>query len=831
MLNNDTKKRIDNCRDILVGKLPDPKSQVEQITIALIYKFMDDMDRESEELGGVARFFTDKFEQYKWSNIMDLKKAGQEKLNLYAEGIEKMTENSKIPSLFRDIFKNAYLPYKDPETFRLFSKEINEFSYEHSEELGNAFEYLLSIMSSQGDAGQFRTPRHIIDFIVNVVEPKKGETILDPACGTAGFLISSYKYIQEQNKKNGLTPDEQDKLTKNIVGYDISPDMVRLSLVNLYLHHFLEPQIFEYDTLTSEDRWNENFDVILANPPFMTPKGGIKPHSKFGIKANRSEVLFVDYIMEHMNSKGRAGIIVPEGIIFQSANAYKSLRKKLIEDKFLWAVVSLPSGVFNPYSGVKTSILLLDREMAKKTDKVLFVKVDNDGYDLGAQRKENKKDNLPEAIDLLMSYKNAIYSNNEKELEIIDSNAIAVIVEKSKLSEKKEYNLSMDRYKEIIVHKHTNWKMIELERVFKEINNGKNVEQIDEIGKYRVTRIQTISNGTINLEKTKWTNEEVDDNYFMQEGDILLSHINSFEHLGKSSIFSNINEKVVHGINLIKLRPDKEIMNPYYISKIFKSEIFIENVKKFAQKAVNQASVKISDLKNIKIPCPPISVQNEIVEEIESYQKIIDGAKAIVDNWKPIITIDKDWEMVELGKVCEVNFETENPNDKYGDKEFYYYDISSVENYTGVCNPSLVKGSEAPSRARRKIKNGDVLLSTVRPNLKAFTYLKNVPENSLASTGFSVLSENGKANNGYIYYMLFSDILQKQMIDRMGKGAYPSINQKDVNELKIPLPNIEIQIKIFKEIDEEKKIVEANKRLIEIYEKKIKDKIDEVWGE
>ena len=247
MLDTETRRRIDTARDILVGKVPDPKSQVEQITIALIYKFMDDIDAESEELGGKRKFFTGDFARYGWAKLMRSGLGGFETLSLYAEGISRMTENSGLPTLFRDIFKNAYLPYRDPETLRSFLKIIDEFTYDHSERLGDAFEYLLSVLGSQGDAGQFRTPRHIIDFIVEIVKPRKNETILDPACGTAGFLISAYKHILRANtdaEGNGtLTIDERLRLAKNIRGYDISPDMARLSLVNLYLHGFPDPNI------------------------------------------------------------------------------------------------------------------------------------------------------------------------------------------------------------------------------------------------------------------------------------------------------------------------------------------------------------------------------------------------------------------------------------------------------------------------------------------------------------------------------------------------------------------------------------------------------------
>lgn len=450
MLDSETKKRIDDARNMLVGKVPDPKAQVEQITIALIYKFMDDMDAESEELGGKRKFFTGEFARYGWAKLMRSGLGGHDTLNLYVEGLDKIHKNPGIPALFRDIFKNAFLPFKDPQTLKGFLKIIDWFKYDHSERLGDAFEYLLSVNGSQSDAGQFRTPRHIIDFMVKVVDPKKDEIVLDPACGTAGFLVSSYKHILESNKdKNGnskLTPDEKGRLAENFKGYDISPDMVRLSLVNLYLHGFTSPKIDEYDTLTSEDKWNELADVILANPPFMSPKGGIKPHKRFTVQSKRSEVLFVDYMAEHLTPKGRAAIIVPEGIIFQSGKAYKQLRKMLVEN-YLVAVVSLPSGVFQPYSGVKTSILIFDKALAKKSETIGFFKIENDGFDLGAQRREIDKDDLPTALEEITEYLELLRSG--KSLDNFKP-SLGLIIPKEKIEENGEYNLSMERYRDAI---------------------------------------------------------------------------------------------------------------------------------------------------------------------------------------------------------------------------------------------------------------------------------------------------------------------------------------------------------------------------------------------
>ncbi len=418
-------------------------------------------------------------------------------LSVYSEAIQKMNQNPGIPPLFRDIFKNAYLPYRDPETLRIFLKEINSFKYDHSERLGDAFEYLLSVLSSQGDAGMFRTPRHIIEFMVDIVDPKKDETILDPACGTAGFLISAYKHILKHNSQNYrtgqaketldekglpielltldsplrykgelLTNDERKRIVANIKGYDISPDMVRLSLVNLYLHGFPKPDIDEYDTLTSDERWNDYADIILANPPFMSPKGGIKPHKRFTVQAKRSEVLFVDYIAEHLTPNGRAAVIVPEGIIFQSGTAYKSLRKMLVEN-YLVAVISLPAGVFNPYSGVKTSILVLDRRLAKKTDTILFAKIESDGFNLGAQRRRIEQNDLPEMGRNIKAWLRNL--RNDKVLFVDDIPNLHPVV-KARIAENGEWNLSGDRYRENVVTSSV-WHLIPVGQIFEKSNS------------------------------------------------------------------------------------------------------------------------------------------------------------------------------------------------------------------------------------------------------------------------------------------------------------------------------------------------------------------------
>jgi type I restriction enzyme M protein len=658
MLDNETKRRIDTARDLLVGKVPDPKSQVEQITIALIYKFMDDMDAEAEELGGDRRFFSGEYEQYSWRKLMAPGLGGFEVLTLYAEAIQKLNINPNIPQLFRDIFKNAYLPYRDPQTLKSFLKTIDEFTYDHSERLGDAFEYLLSALGSQGDAGQFRTPRHIIDFMVYLVDPKKNESTLDPACGTAGFLISSYKHIVKRNSSNfnsegqndfsfgeinnerysgdKLTPDERTRLALNVKGYDISPDMVRLSLVNLYLHGFADPKISEYDTLTSEEKWNEHSDIILANPPFMSPKGGIRPHKRFSVESNRSEVLFVDYIAEHLTPNGRAAVIVPEGIIFQSGTAYKTLRKMLVEN-YLYAVISLPGGVFNPYSGVKTSILLMDKTLAKKTDKILFAKVENDGFDLGAQRLANDKSELPTIANAVKDFAQSILNQTD-----FDTNSYKnlVLATKEKIGENGDWGLSGERYK-ISMLKDAKYPMVTFSDVC--LINPKKSEIADF---NRQSEVSFVPMADINENKVcfqakqKRNLEDVYKGYtYFRDNDVVFAKVTPCFENGKAGIVQNLINGIGFGSSeLFVLRATEQIL-PQWIYYAIKTEEFMKNGELSMTGTGGLQRVSKDFVANFRIPLPPLDIQKEIVAEIEVWQmeneelsqKIKDNEKRITD--------------------------------------------------------------------------------------------------------------------------------------------------------------------------------------------------------
>jgi type I restriction enzyme M protein len=839
LLDTDTKRRIDTARDILVGKVPDPKSQVEQITIALIYKFMDDMDAEAEELGGKRKFFTGEFARFGWAKLMYPGLSGHEMLNLYAEGITKMPENPGIPLLFRDIFKNAYLPYRDPETLKSFLKIINEFSYDHSERLGDAFEYLLSVLGSQGDAGQFRTPRHIIDFIVSIVDPKKTDSILDPACGTAGFLISAYKHIVSANTNAKgavkLTPDEKGRLAKNIKGYDISPDMVRLSLVNLYLHGFPLPQITEYDTLTSEEKWNELADVILANPPFMSPKGGIKPHKRFSIDAKRSEVLFVDYMAEHLTANGRAGIIVPEGIIFQSQGAYKDLRKMLVKNSLV-AVISLPAGCFNPYSGVKTSILILDKSLAKQSDTIGFFKVENDGFGLGAQRRAMDGSDLPQVKAEIDAYFHAVRSRKPTD----DLNpSCGLIVPKKKIEENGEYNLSGERYREGAAAS-MEFPLVTLGEV-----SAINPESASPADLYPSSTFNYIDISCVENESGKFlgANSTISDDApsrarrLVKSGDVLVSTVRP--NLKAFALLNEVPDRAIASTGFAVLRAKVERVIPAFLIRMLRHEKTVHQMIGMMGKGA-YPSINQTDVEAVQIPLPPLEVQKEIVAEIEGYQKVIDGARAVLDNYRPHIPIHPDWPLLTF-EAAPFEIIDGDRGSNYPSKEDFSPAGHCLFLNTKNVRPDGFKFEELEfisaekDRALRKgkLERGDVLLTTRGTVGNTALYDETVKFDHIRINSGMLIFRPIAARllSSYLFHFFQSENFRTQKEAIISGSAQPQLPIRNLNEAKIPLPSQATQQAIVAEIEAEQALVAANRELIARFEKKIQATLARVWGE
>ena len=640
MLDSDTKRRIDTARDILVGKVPDPKSQVEQITIALIYKFMDDMDAESEELGGQRKFFTGDFARYGWAKLMRSGLGGHETLNLYAEAIARMPENPGIPLLFRDIFKNAFLPYRDPETLRSFLKIIDEFSYDHSERLGDAFEYLLSVLGSQGDAGQFRTPRHIIDFIVSIVDPRKNETILDPACGTAGFLISAYKHILRANTGAdgvcSLTPDERAKLAQGIRGYDISPDMVRLSLVNLYLHGFTDPHIaddyaaYYAGQPVSSHSWLAQRSTILADDCNLN---GTR-YRPVEVRGETRVVRLADVCSlskgNHSSTKTEPG---PYPLIVTAEDWLTSS-----EYQFEGEAVCVP--LISSTGHGRASLKRIHFASERFALANLLAAVQPNDLEVLSPRflyfvLDFQKDRM---AGLMNGAANV--SMKVEDLAQFQIPVPPIEVQRDIVAEIDGYQKVIDGARAVLgnyrprIPIHPEWPQVQISSVSSKITKGSspNWQGIEYCSKGDGVLFITSENvglGKVLLESPKYVERrfnEIEPKSILQRGDVLTNIVGA--SIGRTAIF-NLDEEANVNQAVCVIRPNPAVIDSTFLMTVLNSPNFIERlVGNSVENA--RANVSMGVLGSMTIPLPTIEVQQAIVAEIEAEQTLVAANRELI---------------------------------------------------------------------------------------------------------------------------------------------------------------------------------------------------------
>jgi len=834
MLSAEIKRRIDAARDILVGKLPLPTDQVELITLTLIYKFMDDLDEQSVNLGGKRSFFVKDLEPYRWRSLLSQKISGADRVKMFADGLEALGDAKAakhLPETFRDVFRDSILKFRDGQTLSMFMKEIDGFTYSHSEELGNAFEYLLQTMQVQGENGQFRTPRHIIDFIVEILEPKLEETILDPACGTGGFLVSAYKYILNKYTSEGssvlgdqLSPARREKLTSNLSGYDITPLMVKLSKVNMYLHGFSNPQIHEYDTLSNEARWGEKANLILANPPFMTPKGGVNPHTKFRITAKKTEVLFTDYIAEHLNASGRGGIIVPNGILATVQKAYVKLRQFLIEESLV-AVISLPAGVFKPYSGVKTSILLLDKTFARSCKEVLLVKITADGFDLGDKRTPVDANDLPVAESIIKRWLARSLRDEKSPLKWKSVERDVFLKHRTSSLQAEHYLGEKEEIKEIDVTRISDIceKCTQTEP---SILGGKTFQYID---------IESVDNKSFCITNPKTVLVEKAPSRarkLVQARDVLFSTVRPY--LKNIAMVPQALDGAIASTGFAVLRAKESKVLPEYLFISISDNRFIEAANELTTGA-SYPAITENQLFDLEIPLPSIKEQKKIVDEVISFKKIIEGAQTILGNYKPKIPIEAEWPTKTLGEICldfqnGVNFAKEQVG--RGTPFVNIKDLFS-SGYIQESGLERVKISEKEI-LKKTLKKDDLLFvrSSVKEEGVGFPSLMPACSENIVFCGFIIKCSPDKSvvHPKYLLFILRTEEFRKRVIELSSRANITNISQDNLKSLQIPLPSLLIQGKIVKEIEDEQAMVNKAYELIGTFEKKIQGVMDRVWG-
>lgn len=469
MLNTKLKSSIGRLWDkFWSGGISNPLTAIEQISYLLFMKRLDEMDlkkKQDSEFTGEAyqSIFHGENQSLRWSHFRHME-GGEMLTHIQIKVFPFLKNLGKEESPFAKHMGNAVFIISKPsllvEAVGIIDDIFEEISTQDAkgqgfqDTQGDIYEYLLSEITSAGKLGQFRTPRHIIQLMCELVDPKLGDTICDPACGTGGFLLGAYQHIitsyttkeHQKTDENGLTRgDLGDKLTderqwhhlkeKTFYGYDMDESMVRIGLMNLMMHGISSPNIEQKDTLSKKYDEDGRYEVILANPPFKgsIDKGDI--NESLSLNTTKTELLFINKIIQSLKIGGRAGVIVPDGVLFGSSNAHKQARQMLLNDCELQGVISMPSGVFKPYAGVSTAILIFVK--GGQTEKVWFYDMQSDGYTLDDKR--TKIDDGGDLPDIVNKWK----TRKEQADNILSSKFF--YVDKKEI-ESKDFDLSISRY-------------------------------------------------------------------------------------------------------------------------------------------------------------------------------------------------------------------------------------------------------------------------------------------------------------------------------------------------------------------------------------------------
>lgn len=410
------RQKVDQLMNILyAGGVNNPMDSIEQCSYLLFLRLLTEKDETFATLDKkYTRIFSGKWSRFAWGNFVTL--AGDELFDAVRNAIESLHELPGLTDTGKLLFSRATLKIYDRPTLRAVIQGIQEMNlaaHEGHDFKGDMYEYLLSRLAASGTNGQFRTPRHIIDLIVELVNPQPGQRICDPALGTAGFPISAFTHILRQNTKAAdlkrgnidgsmLKPAQWKFLEEQaFTGFDNDANMVKIAILNLYLHQLEKAKIEHFNPLTTGFGGiypGQRFDVILANPPFS---GKVQDESiladlNFRLDTRATELLFLKWFIDHLTPNGRAGVIVPNGVLFGSNNAATKLREMLLTECDLQAVISLPSGVFRPYAGVATAALIFQKGTPTKS--VWFYDLTADGFSLDDKRAPIEANDIPDVL-------------------------------------------------------------------------------------------------------------------------------------------------------------------------------------------------------------------------------------------------------------------------------------------------------------------------------------------------------------------------------------------------------------------------------------------------
>jgi len=454
-MDTELRNKIDRIWDYFFsGGISNPITVIEQITYLLFIKGLDEAEIKKEkddELLKIQskRIFDEEHQDCRWSIFKDYEagrmyKNMQEKVFPFIKSLGGSKESN-----YTKYMKDAVLIIPTPLMLQKIITGIDGLNMKNRDTKGDVYEYMLSKLSIAKQAGQFRTPRHIIKMMVELMKPTSQDIIVDPSCGSAGFLVEAGEYLRENEKELFLDSDLKDHFNNTMFyGFDTDKTMLRISAMNLMQHGIENPNIEHKNSIGEDNEDKNKYTLVLANPPF---KGSVEAEEiakdllAVTNKTKKTELLFLALFLKILKTGGRCASIVPDGVLFGSSNSHKAIRKEIIENHKLEAIISMPSGVFKPYAGVSTAIMIFTKTGQGGTDKVWFYDMTADGFSLDDQRQPIKENDIPDII-------NRFNKRDSEEEQNRARTEKSFFVPKEEIVEN-DYDLSINKYKEIVIEK------------------------------------------------------------------------------------------------------------------------------------------------------------------------------------------------------------------------------------------------------------------------------------------------------------------------------------------------------------------------------------------
>ncbi|MED0872374.1 class I SAM-dependent DNA methyltransferase [Bacillus mobilis] len=475
MITGELRSKVDKLWEVFwTGGITNPLSVIEQFTYLLFIKGLDEVEttKESEAMFLGIEYegtFSKEKQHLRWSKFKNLE--AQQMFDVVSKEVFPFIKNlhGKKDSAYAKYMGDAIFMIPTPQMLTKIVDGIDNIQMKDRDTKGDLYEYLLSKVATAGTNGQFRTPRHIIDMIVELMKPTPEDIIVDPAAGSAGFLVSSGEYLRKNHSDLFLVQGLKQHFNNDMFhGFDMDRTMLRIGAMNMMLHGVENPNIQYQDSLSESNKDEDKYTLVLANPPF---KGSLDYEAVSAdllkvTKTKKTELLFLALFIRMLKAGGRCASIVPDGVLFGSSKAHKDIRKEIIENHKLEAIISMPSGVFKPYAGVSTAIIIFTKTGVGGTDNVWFYDMKADGYSLDDKRSPIKENDIP---DLVARFHNLESEKERKRMEQSFFVTVEEIVENG-------YDLSINRYKEIeyeeVQHEDPKVILADIKKIEEEIMEG-----------------------------------------------------------------------------------------------------------------------------------------------------------------------------------------------------------------------------------------------------------------------------------------------------------------------------------------------------------------------